>query len=428
MLKNILSYNFNNKWGFFLIRLGDLTIPTMDDIDINSKKILLRIDINSPVDENGKIIDDSRIRAHIVTIKELIKNNNSVVLISHQGRPGDKDFISLEEHAKILSHYLGEEVYFVDDVIGPYARELIKKLEARKILLLDNVRFISEELIEAPPQQQAKTFLVRKLAPLFDAYVNDAFATAHRSQPSIVGFPLVLPSAAGKVMEREVSALAKIFNPEDSPKIFVLGGGKVHDTIRIIENLVKRRIADRILTGGLVAELFALAKGMSLGQKNMEILEKIGILSLVPRARKLLLSGAPIEIPVDYKVEKDNNVIEEPASKVSGVIKDIGTTTAEIYSSFIKDAKVVVLRGPMGVIEDDRFKAGSKTVLNAALEGQVYVIIGGGHMISVLDKNAKIDENRVHISTGGGALLLFLSGERLPALEALSMSAVSKSD
>ncbi|MEM3802459.1 MAG: phosphoglycerate kinase, partial [Saccharolobus sp.] len=119
-----------------MIRIGDLTIPTMDDIDINSKRILLRIDINSPVDENGKIIDDSRIRAHIVTIKELIKNNNSVVLISHQGRPGDKDFISLEEHAKILSHYLGEEVYFVDDVIGPYARELIKKLEARKILLL----------------------------------------------------------------------------------------------------------------------------------------------------------------------------------------------------------------------------------------------------------------------------------------------------
>jgi phosphoglycerate kinase len=399
----------------------------MDDIDLHSKKVLLRVDINSPVSENGKILDDSRIKAHVVTIKELLNNGNSVVLISHQGRPGDKDFISLEEHAKILSQHLGEEVTFIDDVIGPYARESIKKLESKRVLLLDNIRLISEELIEAPPQQHAKTFLVRKLAPLFDAYVNDAFATAHRSQPSIVGFPLVLPSAAGRVMEREVSALARIFNPEDSPKIFVLGGGKVHDTIRIIENLVRRRIADRILTGGLVAELFAVAKGMNLNPKNMEILEKLGILSLVPRARKLLLSGAPIEIPVDYKVENNGSVSEEPSNRINGIIKDIGTTTAEIYSSFIKEAKVVVLRGPMGVIEDDRFKDGSKSVLKAALEGQGYVIIGGGHMVSVLDKGSNLDSSKVHISTGGGALLLFLSGEKLPALEALSLSRVSKS-
>lgn len=399
----------------------------MDDIDLHSKKVLLRVDINSPVSENGKILDDSRIRAHILTIKELLNNGNSVVLISHQGRPGDKDFISLEEHAKILSQHLGEEVIFIDDVIGPYARESIKKLENKRVLLLDNVRLISEELIEAPPQQHAKTFLVRKLAPLFDAYINDAFATAHRSQPSIVGFPLVLPSAAGRVMEKEVSALARIFNPEDSPKIFVLGGGKVHDTIRIIENLVRRRIADRILTGGLVAELFAVAKGMNLNPKNMEILEKLGILSLVPRARKLLLSGAPIEVPVDYKVENNGSVSEEPSNRISGIIKDIGTTTAEIYSSFIKEAKVVVLRGPMGVIEDERFKDGSKSILKAALEGQGYVIIGGGHMISVLDKGSNLDSSKVHISTGGAALLLFLSGEKLPALEALSMSRVSKS-
>ncbi|BDB97423.1 phosphoglycerate kinase [Saccharolobus caldissimus] len=399
----------------------------MDDIDLHSKKVLLRVDINSPVSENGKILDDSRIKAHVVTIKELLNNGNSVVLISHQGRPGDKDFISLEEHAKILSQHLGEEVTFIDDVIGPYARESIKKLESKRVLLLDNIRLISEELIEAPPQQHAKTFLVRKLAPLFDAYVNDAFATAHRSQPSIVGFPLVLPSAAGRVMEREVSALARIFNPEDSPKIFVLGGGKVHDTIRIIENLVRRRIADRILTGGLVAELFAVAKGMNLNPKNMEILEKLGILSLVPRARKLLLSGAPIEIPVDYKVENNGSVSEEPSNRINGIIKDIGTTTAEIYSSFIKEAKVVVLRGPMGVIEDERFKDGSKSVLKAALEGQGYVIIGGGHMVSVLDKGSNLDSSKVHISTGGGALLLFLSGEKLPALEALSLSRVSKS-
>ncbi|TRM85809.1 phosphoglycerate kinase, partial [Sulfolobus sp. E3] len=180
-----------------MIKIGDLNVPTIDDIDLHSKKILLRIDINSPVGENGEILDDSRIRAHVVTIKELMDKSNSIVLISHQGRPGDKDFISLEQHAKLLSKHLGEEVAFVEDVIGPHAREEIKKLDKGKVLLLDNVRLMSEELIEAPPQQHIRSFIVKRLAPLFDAYVNDAFATAHRSQPSIVGFPLALPSAAG---------------------------------------------------------------------------------------------------------------------------------------------------------------------------------------------------------------------------------------
>ncbi|MCY0860046.1 MAG: phosphoglycerate kinase [Sulfolobaceae archaeon] len=404
-----------------MIRIEDLEIPTLDDLNPKDEKVLLRVDINSPVSDDGHILDDSRIKAHIPTVKALLENNNAVVIISHQGRPGDKDFIQLEEHSKIMSKYLGQEIQFVEDVVGPYAQQKIKELKKGEVLMLDNVRFISEELIEAPPHQQAKSFLVRRLYPLFNAYINDAFATAHRSQPSIVGFPIVLPSAAGKVMEREISALSKLFNPEDSPKIFVLGGGKVHDTVKIIENLVKKRLADRILTGGLVAELFAVAKGINLGEKNMRILESLGILSLVPRARKLLLSGAPIEIPVDFKVLKDNGeVAEESAINVKGIIRDIGKTTIEIYSSFIKEAKVTILRGPMGVIEDERFREGSKQLLKASIEGSQFTIVGGGHMGSMIS-DMKIDEGKVHISTGGGALLLFLSGERLPALEALSM-------
>lgn len=406
-----------------MIKIEDLQIPTLDDLKPQGQKALVRIDINSPISDDGHILDDSRIRAHIPTIKELLENKNSIVLISHQGRPGDRDFVQLSEHAKIMSKYLGQEIEFVEDIMGPYAQEKIKNLEKGQVLMLDNIRFISEELIEAPPQQHAKSFLVRRLYPLFNIYINDAFATAHRSQPSIVGFPLILPSAAGRVMEREVVALSKIFNSEDSPKVFVLGGGKVHDTVKIIENLVKKRLADRILTGGLVAELFAVAKGINLGEKNMRVLESLGILSLVPRARKVLLSGAPIEIPVDFKVEKDNgNVVEEPTIRVTGVIKDIGRTTVEMYSSFIKEAKVTVLRGPMGIIEDERFREGSKQLLNASIEGSQFTIIGGGHMGSMVDTNTKLDEKRVHISTGGGALLLFLSGEKLPALEALSMS------
>lgn len=412
-----------------MIKVSDLVIPTINDLELQNKKVLLRIDVNSPVDKNtGKLLDDSRIKAHSITIKELLKKGNSIVLISHQGRPGDDDFISLKEHSLLLSKYVGTEIEFVEDIIGPYAVEKIKKLDNKGVIMLENIRLMSEELIEAPPQQHAKSFLIKKLSPLFDAYVNDSFSAAHRSQPSLVGFPLVLPSAAGIVMEKEVSALSKIFNYEDSPKIFVLGGGKVNDTLKIIENLIKNRVADRILTGGLVAELFAVAKGINLGKKNMQVLENKGLLSLVPRARKMLLSGAPIEIPVDFVTEQENSqTLEEPTSNLKGTIKDIGTTTIEMYSSFIKESKVVVLRGPMGVIEDERFRRGSKALLTSAVEGPGYVIIGGGHMISMIDKNIQINENKVHVSTGGGALLLFLAGEKLPVLESLHLSWVVRS-
>jgi phosphoglycerate kinase (EC 2.7.2.3) len=182
-----------------MIKVSDLSIPTLDDVNAFNKKILLRIDINSPVDKKtGKLLDDSRIKAHAYTVKNLLERDNAIVILSHQGRPGDDDFISLQQHAELLSKYIGTNVEFIEDIIGPYAIEKVKKIEKGQIYLLENVRLVSEELIEAPPAQQAKTFLVRKLSPLFDIYVNDAFAAAHRSQPSLVGFPIVLPSAAGQ--------------------------------------------------------------------------------------------------------------------------------------------------------------------------------------------------------------------------------------
>jgi len=403
-----------------LIRVGELNIPTLDDRDFLNKKILVRLDINSPIDPKlGRLLDDSRIRSHIPTLKELLDKGNALVLLSHQGRPGDNDFVGLEEHSKLLSKYLGREVEFVEDVIGPYALRKITDMRGGDVVMLDNVRLVSEELIEATPEQHARSFLVTKLSKVVDSFVNDAFATAHRSQPSLVGFPVVIPSSAGRLMEREVSALAKVFSADLSPKVFVLGGGKVQDSLRIVENLSKKRLADRILTGGLLAELFMVAKGMNLGRENLQILEKFGILSLVPRAKKVLLSGAPIEVPVDFKVEVSGGVSEESSTKLNGVIKDIGPTTEDIYSSFIKDAGLTVLRGPMGIIEDERFRRGSTSLLRAAFEGKGYVIVGGGHMISMIGETP-LDQSKVHVSTGGGALLLFLAGERLPALEALA--------
>jgi phosphoglycerate kinase (EC 2.7.2.3) len=250
-----------------------MNIPTLDDINVSGKKVIVRVDINSPVDKKTKILlDYSRIQAHSVTIKELIDKEAGVVIISHQGRPGDDDFISLEEHAKVMSKYVGQEIEFIDDVIGPYSRERIRNLKPGEAIMLQNLRLISEETVEGPIEYQKDTFIVKTLAPLVDVYVNDAFATAHRSQPSLVGFPLVLPSAAGRVMEKEISALSKIFNEPDRPKVFVLGGGKVPDSLKIIENLVKKKVADKILTGGLLAEVLALAQGYQLGKENLGIL------------------------------------------------------------------------------------------------------------------------------------------------------------
>ncbi|RLG81189.1 MAG: phosphoglycerate kinase [Thermoprotei archaeon] len=401
-------------------------IPLLDDINPRNAKVLLRIDINSPIDHRtGKIIDNIRLKAHVDTIRELvIERNCAVTLIAHQGRPGDKDFCDLSQHAELLSKYVGLEIKFIDDVIGPAAREAINKLKPGEVLLLDNVRFVSEELIEALPEKQAETYLVRRLAPLFNYYVNDAFGTAHRSQPSIVGFPLKLPSAAGRLMELEVKALSKAFSESSQPRIFVLGGGKVYDTLRIIENIVKNKVADRILTTGLVAQLFLVAKAVNIGEVNKEFLEEKGLLGLVPRARRLLLLGAPIETPIDFKtVDKNGNIRNETVGNIKGLIMDIGDNTITMYSDLIKEANVVVMRGPAGVMEDPRFREGTEKLVKAALMSKAFTILGGGHLTAIISWEEAKRRGNTHLSTGGGALLLFLAGEPLPALEALHLSA-----
>jgi len=403
-------------------------IPTIDDLDerygIKDTKILLRIDINSPIDpETGKILDDSRIKAHSGTIRELAERGAAVVVMSHQGRPGGDDFVSLGEHAKLLEKYVGAPVEFLDDVIGPAARKRIKELKPGEILLLDNTRLMSEEIIEATPEKHSKSIFVQRLAPLFNYYVNDAFATAHRSQPSIVGFPLVLPSAAGRVMEKELTALAKLYKQEERPRVFVLGGGKVHDTLRILEHLHANQIADRILLTGLIAELFVVAKGLDIGSENRRVLERKGILALIPRARRLLLRGLPVETPIDFKTLIDNEVRVEHVGSIRGVIRDIGPQTIKTYTEFMREARLIVMRGPAGVIEDPRFREGSLQLVKAALDSEAYVIIGGGHLNAIVAELGAYNRPNLHVSTGGGALLLFLAGEDLPGLVALASSA-----
>lgn len=390
---------------------------SISDVDVSGKKLLIRVDFNCPIGTNGEILDDSRIKSHVITVKEAVERGASVVLISHQGRPGEEDFVTLEKHSEILSKYLGAEVKFIPDVIGPTAINEISKLRSGEVLLLDNLRLVSEEIIEAVPEVQAKTYLVRRLAPHFNYFVFDAFATAHRSQPSIVGLPMVLPSLIGNVMKKELNALSKVFEAGEGPRLFILGGAKVQDTIKIIEFLTKNKVADRILTVGLVGLFLHVAKGGRISDESMKVLESKGLLTLIPRARKLILSGAPIETPYDYVVlTSDGNVREESVYSLSGKALDIGSYTISMYSELIRDSGLIVMRGPAGYVEDSRFRKGTIELLNSVLRSNAFVIIGGGHLGAMVSGD---DRYNLHISTGGGALLIYLSGEPLPAINAL---------
>ena len=285
---------------------------TLDDFDLQDKTVFVRVDVNSPLDpETGEIMDDNRIVKCSDTITELSDKGANVVVIAHQGRPGSDDFSTLENHAGKMSEVLGKEVEYIDDLFGPAAREKISNLESGDILLLENARFYSEEVLNRDPEKQAKTHFVRKLAPLGDIYVNDAFAAAHRSQPSLVGFGVLLPAVAGRLMESELKGLGKARDPEH-PCIYVLGGAKVEDSLNLIEHVFERDIADKVLIGGLVGQVLLYAGGNDLGEANAEIIEEKGFADQKEKAENILSEyGDQIELPSDIRDEVEEGEASE---------------------------------------------------------------------------------------------------------------------
>ena len=405
---------------FFLARKIGLSSKE----DLHGKKILLRVDINCPISKDGKILDDSRIRIHSGTVKRLLENGAAVVILAHQGRPGMDDFTDLSEHAKLLGKYVGTEIHFIDDVMGPESISMIKKLSPGEALMLDNVRFLAEESIEASGEFHARSYLVRRLSPYFDYFVNDAFATAHRKHASIVGFPYTLPSLAGDVMEREIIALTEIKDPRLSPKVFVLGGAKISDSVRILKNILGNYRDSKVLLTGLLSELFFLSAGINLGKMSREKLERVGALTLVGNVREIYLKYRDrLLLPVDYILEDGSTMKVGENYADSKEIRDIGSETVSLYEEEMRRARVIVLRGPAGVIEDKRFRRGSLELIKSALRTNAKVIVGGGHLTAILEELSPEERNKAHNSTGGGALLLFLGGEELPAIEALAHSA-----
>ncbi len=395
---------------------------TLDDFNLRDKAVLLRLDINAPLDPStNQILDDGRIVAAKPTLDAL--SEAKVAVLSHQSRPGRGDFTSLELHAGILQKICSQRVSFIDDVMGPAARQAVRDMRKGEVVVLDNVRFCSEEILEDKAEKLANTNLVKRLAPLFDLYVNDAFATAHRSQASLVGFPYLLPSAAGKLMEGELSAIEKLMSNPARPITYVLGGAKVEDKVPVVENILSTGKADRVLVGGNVAKVFLKATGTKLGQADEE--ELGAVTDEVLKANRILSKYSKrIVLPTDFGTSRGGKRVDEPVRRLTKADRalDIGSETAERFSEIIADSKTIVASGPMGVFEEDGFESGTRTVLQAIANTNAFTVIGGGHLAGYAGILG-IAERLSHVSTAGGAMLSLLAGEELPAITALVAAA-----
>lgn len=400
---------------------------TLDDFDLSDKTVLLRVDINSPINpQTGNLLDDTRIVHHIRTIKELA--DSKVVLLAHQSRPGKKDFTNMQKHAKQLSMRLRKNVNYIDDFFGSRARSAIKNLGVGDVLLLENARFYAEEhvLKNRNFSVQSESHMVTHISKISDFFVNDAFAAAHRAQPSLTGFTEVLPNISGRVMEREIKMLERAMENTKRPSIAILGGVKVFDTIQVMRHMLLNDIVDKVLTTGVVANIFLLARGIKLGPMNIDFLERElgGYKELCQQAQEmdskhLEKIQVPTDVVLNDKGKRKRILVEDLPSNLQ--IFDIGLDTAVNYRKEILDAKNLILNGPAGVFEIEEFAVGTTIIYNAIAESSGFSVIGGGETVAAarnLDLEGKID----HMSTGGGACLHFLSGKAMPAIDALVRS------
>jgi len=395
---------------------------TLDDFQLRDKTILLRLDINAPLDPaSNQILDDGRILAAKPTLDSLLQGR--VVVLSHQSRPGRGDFTSMQQHALVLQKNCSQRVSFVEDVMGPTARQAIRDIRNGEVLVLDNVRLCSEENLEDSGEKLAKTNLVKRLAPLFDLYVNDAFATAHRAQASLVGFPYLLPSAAGKLMEAELGAIKQLMQNPARPSTYILGGAKVEDKVPVIENILATKAADNVLVGGNVAKIFLKASEHKLGESDER--ELGDVTDEVLKANRILSKyRRRIVLPSDFGMESDGGRVEVELNALSrgGRALDIGPKSAADFSGIIERSKTVVASGPMGVFEQDGFETGTKVILETMAKSNAFTVIGGGHLAGYAGI-LHIADRLTHVSTAGGAMLSMLAGEELPAITALIASA-----
>ena len=404
-------------------------IKTLDDFDVKGKTVLCRVDINQPVVRaTGKLKSINRIRACVPTIRELSEKGARVVLMAHQGSDIEyKNYYTTRPHAEVLSDLLGFEVSWVEDVCCPTAREAIRNLKDGEVLLLDNVRFMAEEqtLFETKlclsHEEQAKTQVVAKLAPLGDLYVCDAFAAAHRDQPTLCGFEQLLPSAMGRLFEKEYCTVSALMEEPKRPCVFVLGGAKIADAFQMMKTVLLKGSADKVLTGGLVANIFLTSQGKEIGKGSLDFIMKSNYGQYIDVARELFQQfGEKIVLPEDLAWVEDGSRREAAVGEIPADIGavDIGSRTAKRYREEILAAKTVFVNGPAGVFEQPASELGTKEIWQALADTGAFTVLGGGDSITATEKYNLTDKIG-YICTGGGALIRFLSGEELPVVKAL---------
>ena len=388
---------------------------TIRDLSFKGKRVFVRVDYNVPMDKAGKITDDTRISATLPTLRYLLEQGASLILGAHFGRPknGPAPEFSLAPVATHLSSLLGKKVKFAAECVGPVAEAAAQALQPGEVLMLENLRFHSEEEKNDP-------LFAKGLAALADIAVNDAFGVSHRAHASVEGITKFLPAVAGFLMEKELDFLGRAVTNPERPYVAIIGGAKVSDKIGVIANLLTK--VDALLIGGGMANTFIAAQGFSVGKSLVEP-DKIPLAKdLIAQAKtsgvKLLL---PSDVVVAEKFAADaaNRVVAVDAIGPEEMALDIGPASSAAFAEALANAKTIVWNGPMGVFEMDAFAKGTEFVAQAVAHSQAVSIVGGGDSVAALEKVGLADQI-THISTGGGASLEFLEGKVLPGVAALA--------
>ena len=388
---------------------------SVKDLSLKDKRVLMRVDFNVSLDEAGRITDDTRIVSVVPTIKYILDQGASLILMSHLGRPKGKvvEWLRMDPVAHRLGQLLGKKVLKLNDCIGPEVKETVSKLKPGGVILLENSRFHPEETKNDPG-------FAKKLADLADVFVNDAFGTAHRAHASTVGVTQFLPAAAGFLMAKELEVLGEILTRPETPFVAVLGGAKVSDKIGVLHNLLGK--CQDILIGGGMAYTFLKAKGIEVGRSLVD-LEKVKDADLI--MREASRKGTHLLLPLDHRVareaKEDVEVRIVPQDKIPPdyLALDIGPETIRLFEKSIRKAKTVFWNGPMGRFEIEDFAEGTRAIATISAESGAKVVVGGGDSIAALQKMG-LKDKMSYVSTGGGASLEFLEGKELPGVTSLS--------
>src|SRR3989344_2840137 len=389
------------------------------DFKLKGKTVFLRADLNSSVVE-GRVVISSRLREHSKTIYALSEEGAKVIVLSHQGRPGEGEFIPLKRHADHIKKFIDKPLKFVkwgDDYVSE-----IKKMKGGDVIVLDNTRFQKEEQEKKTPEEHANDPFIKKLGPLGDLFVQDSLSVCHRGHASVVGFKKYMPCVVGPVLQKEFEALGNLKNGNGGKRLVVLGGAKLEDSVELLAGMLENNYADSACIGGLFGELFIKAQGVNFGAKEAFFKEK-GFPGLLPKAKELLQKhGKKLVLPVDLALEgAGGKRVEEPLKALPSDYSsmDIGKDTTELFKKHIRQANVVVFNGPMGVYEKPSFAIGTKKILEAIAFHRCYSIVGGGDTERALTSFGLVPQDFSHVSLAGKALLQYLSTKPLPGLEIL---------